>query len=92
MAAFLCSHADHVSSRRSDLLELSIGEELLNSCRVVDVASGHEAKETEQVIFRQFRFLLVFIMGLVLAPSALADRAEIVFWESIARSLDGEEY
>ena len=92
IAAFLCSHADHVSSRRSDWLELSIGGELLNSCRVIDVASGHEAKETEQVIFGQFRFLLVFMTSLVLAPSALADRTEVVFWESIASSLDGEEY
>ena len=29
---------------------------------------------------------------LVLAPSALADRSEVVFWESIAHSTDGEEY
>ena len=28
----------------------------------------------------------------MLAPSALADRTEVVFWESIAGSSDGEEY
>ena len=91
-AVFLCSHADRVSSRWSDLLELSIGRELLNSRCAVHVAGGHEAKETEQVIFRQFRFLLVFMTGVVLSPSALADRTEVVFWESIANSSDGEEY
>ena len=45
VAVFLCSQADHVSSRRSDLLELSIGRELLNSRRSIDLAGGHEAKE-----------------------------------------------
>ena len=44
------------------------------------------------MIFGQFRFLLVLISGLVLATSALADRTEVVFWESIASSSDGEEY
>ena len=46
VAVFLFSQADHVSSRRSDLLELSIGRELLNSRRSIDLAGGHEAKET----------------------------------------------
>ena len=45
IAVFLCSQADRVSSRRSDLLELSIGRELLNTRRSFDVAGGHEAKE-----------------------------------------------
>ena len=44
------------------------------------------------MIFGQFRFLLVFVSGLVFAPSAFADRSEVVFWESIANSTDGEEY
>ena len=44
------------------------------------------------MLFRQSRFLLVFVTALVLAPSALADRSEVVFWESIAHSTDGEEY
>lgn len=44
------------------------------------------------MLFRQFRFLLVFVTILLLAPSALADRSEVVFWESIAHSTDGEEY
>ena len=44
------------------------------------------------MIFGQFRFLLVFVTVLVFAPSAFADRSEVVFWESIANSTDGEEY
>ena len=44
------------------------------------------------MIFGQFRFLLVFVTGLFFAPSAFADRSEVVFWESIANSTDGEEY
>ncbi len=44
------------------------------------------------MLFRQSRFLLVFVTVLVLAPSALADRSEVVFWESITHSTDGEEY
>ncbi len=92
IAARHCSHSYHVSTCRSDLLELSIDRELLNSRCAVVLASGHEAKEMEQVIFGQFRFLLVFMTGLTLSPSALADRAEVVFWETIASSLDGEEY
>ena len=45
IAVFLCSQADRVSSRRSDLLKLSIAGELLNSRRLFDAAGGHEAKE-----------------------------------------------
>ena len=45
IAVFLCSQADRVSSCWSDLLELSIGRELLNSRRAVAVTGGHEAKE-----------------------------------------------
>ena len=45
IAVFLCSQADRVSSRRSDLLESSIGRELLNNRRSLDVAGRHEAKE-----------------------------------------------
>lgn len=53
IAVFLCSHADHVSSSWSDLLELSIGRKLLNSRCTIELAGEHDAKETEQVIFRQ---------------------------------------
>ena len=45
IAVFLCSQADRVSFRRSDLLKLSIAGELLNSRRLFDAAGGHEAKE-----------------------------------------------
>ena len=41
------------------------------------------------MLFRQFRFLLVFLTILVLAPSALADRSEVVFG-IITHSTDGE--
>jgi len=45
IAVFLCSQADRVSSRWSDLLKLSIARELLNSRRLFDATGGHEAKE-----------------------------------------------